>query len=105
MEVHLTDERVRRFVTAMKPLLLLNMYSKNLSLRLETLFALKSLAELAPDLIVPELLNRLYPALDSLTEPHRLTASMSAVTICLRSLFHVEQGKVYFLSFYSTLFL
>jgi proteasome activator subunit 4 len=85
--------QVRRFVKAMKPILLLNMYSKNLGLRLETLLALKSLAELAPDLIVPDLLDRLYPALDSLIEPHRLTASMSAMTICLRSLFGIEQGK------------
>ena len=81
----------------MKPILLLNMYSKHIGIRVETLFALKSLAELAPDLIVPELLDRLYPALDALTEPHRLTASMSAMTICLRSLFQIEHGKAHVL--------
>ncbi|GAV04190.1 hypothetical protein RvY_14503 [Ramazzottius varieornatus] len=92
-QAHISDERIRRFVTAMKPLALLSMYSKNMMSRLETLFALKSLGELTPDLIVPELLDHLYPSLDSLTEPHRLTASLSAMTICTRSLFGIEGGR------------
>ena len=77
----------------MKPLVLLSMYSKNMLSRLDTLFAMKALAELAPDLVVPDLLDQLYPSLDSLTEPHRLTASLSAMTICARSLFGTEGGK------------
>lgn len=92
-QAHISDERIRRFVTAMKPLVLLSMYSKNMMSRLDTLFALKSLGELTPDLIVPELLDHLYPSLDSLTEPHRLTASLSAMTICTRSLFGIEGGR------------
>lgn len=70
-EAHLTDEQIRRVVRAMKPVVLLSMYSKGIGSRLESMFAMKHLAELCPEEIVPDLLERLYPALDTVTEPHR----------------------------------
>lgn len=41
--------------------------------------ALKTVAYLAPELILPDLLDRIYPALETLTETHQTVA---AVRIC-----------------------
>ncbi|XP_055349230.1 proteasome activator complex subunit 4A-like isoform X2 [Paramacrobiotus metropolitanus] len=93
VDARLTDATIRRFVKGMKPLVLLNMYSKSIGPRLESMFALKNLAELCPEEIVPDILERLYPALDALTEPQRLTVSLSGMSMCMRSLLMMPDGR------------
>lgn len=46
--------------------------------------ALQNLATLRPALVVPPLLERLKTSLESLTEPHRVTAALSAVAAVAR---------------------
>jgi len=44
------------------------------------------LAQLRPQLAIPPLLERLYSALDNLTEPHRLTAALQCLVAVIRPL-------------------
>lgn len=46
--------------------------------------ALQHLATIRPNLIIPDVMERLYSVLDSLTEPHKLTASMNCVVSVAR---------------------
>ncbi|KAF7991064.1 hypothetical protein HCN44_002626 [Aphidius gifuensis] len=77
-ETHkLTDTDVDNFVKSMMPL------------------AMTSI----PNLVIPDVLDRLYLTLDSLTEPHKLTAAMSAVTSIARPLVqgcrNINKGYTY----------
>jgi proteasome activator subunit 4 len=40
---------------------------------------LQNLATLRPEIVIPPLVERLYLAFETLTEPHKLTATMHAV--------------------------
>jgi proteasome activator subunit 4 len=40
---------------------------------------LQNLATLRPEIVIPPLVERLYLALETLTEPHKLTAALHAV--------------------------
>lgn len=80
----LTDDDVTRFVNSMMGCVLLSMFGKIGCF--DAALALKNLAILRPEIVVPPLLERLYPALETLTEPHRLTATLQCVTCTLREL-------------------
>ena len=47
---------------------------------------LSCLATLRPELVLPSLLDRLYSALETVTEPHKLTASLYSVLSVARCL-------------------
>ena len=49
---------------------------------------LQNLAFLRPELVIPPVMDRLFTAFDTLTEPHKLTSSMSAVFSMARSIVH-----------------
>lgn len=57
-------------------------YSRSGSLDIS--IALQNLATLRPAIVIPPLLEKLRTSLDSLTEPHRVTAAMSAVAAVAR---------------------
>jgi proteasome activator subunit 4 len=81
-EHKLTDSEVTEFVTIVKPVALLSMFSKS---GFGVGPVLQSLATLRPELILPELIDRMYNALDSLTEPVRFYRSaemITAVVLC-----------------------
>lgn len=59
----------------------------------EASMAFHQMAQLRPDLVVPPLLERLYSAVDTVTEPHRLTAALQCVVSVVRPL--VSGGKAY----------
>ncbi|XP_046740797.1 proteasome activator complex subunit 4-like [Diprion similis] len=80
----LTDEDVDRFVLSIKPLVMTAMFGKMGGF--EASQALQYLATMRPKLIIPDVLERLYSVLDSLTEPHKLTASMNCVVAVARPL-------------------
>ncbi|XP_045481935.1 proteasome activator complex subunit 4-like isoform X2 [Harmonia axyridis] len=85
----LSDDDIDRFVNILKPCLDISLYSRRVSN--EVNFALLHLSALRPNIIIPMILEKLYAALDSLTEPHRLISTMSAVISVSRCL--VEGAK------------
>uniref|UniRef100_A0A2K5ZD33 Proteasome activator subunit 4 n=1 Tax=Mandrillus leucophaeus TaxID=9568 RepID=A0A2K5ZD33_MANLE len=80
----LTDQDVTDFVQCIIQPVLLAMFSKTGSL--EAAQALQNLALMRPELVIPPVLERTYPALETLTEPHQLTATLSCVIGVARSL-------------------
>ncbi|KAI9102563.1 hypothetical protein DFS34DRAFT_609661 [Phlyctochytrium arcticum] len=72
----------QRFVEILRPVCYLAMFSKNPHSVNCTHNALKQLAWIHPDSVLPGLLERIYPALETLTESHRTIS-------CLGVLFHV----------------
>ncbi|KAE8600768.1 hypothetical protein XENTR_v10013403 [Xenopus tropicalis] len=84
-ETHrLTDQDVTDFVESIMQPVLLAMFSKTGSL--EAAQALQNLALMRPELVIPPVLEKTYPALETLTEPHQLTATLSCVIGVARSL-------------------
>jgi proteasome activator subunit 4 len=59
----------------------------------EASIAFHQLAQLRPELVIPPLLERLYSALDTVTEPHRLTAALQCLVAVARPL--VRGGRFY----------
>ncbi|XP_006004010.1 proteasome activator complex subunit 4 isoform X2 [Latimeria chalumnae] len=85
----LSDQDVTDFVESIKQPVLLAMFSKTGSL--EAAQALQNLALMRPELVIPPVLEKTYPAMETLTEPHQLTATLSCVIGVARSL--VSGGK------------
>lgn len=50
----------------------------------DIILTLNYLACLRPNILIPVTLEKLYNAMDSLTEPHKLTSSMICVTAVSR---------------------
>lgn len=73
----LTDADIDRFVnllkTCLEPAMFCRMGAQDVCL------AFSYLASLRPNLVVPQILDKLYLSMDSLTEPHKLTSSMVAI--------------------------
>ncbi|XP_044145613.1 proteasome activator complex subunit 4 isoform X2 [Bufo gargarizans] len=80
----LSDQDVTDFVQSVMQPVLLAMFSKTGSL--EAAQALQNLALMRPELVIPPVLERTYPAMETLTEPHQLTATLSCVIGVARSL-------------------
>lgn len=77
-ESHLLSEQdITDFVESMKQPVLLAMFSKTGSL--DAAQALQNLALLRPELVIPPVLEKTYPAMETLTEPHQLTATLSCM--------------------------
>lgn len=79
------------FFSGLLPIALLAMFSRVGAY--EASMAFHQMAQLRPDLVVPPLLERLYSAVDTVTEPHRLTAALQCVVSVVRPL--VSGGEVY----------
>lgn len=75
----------------MLPVALLAMFSR--AGAYEASIAFHQLAQLKPELVIPPLLERLYSALDTVTEPHRLTAALQCLVSVIRPL--VSGGVAY----------
>ncbi|XP_063047941.1 proteasome activator complex subunit 4A [Engraulis encrasicolus] len=83
-EHRLTEEDIDVFVESMKPPVLLAMFSKTGSM--DAAQALQNLALMRPELVIPPVLEKTYPALETLIEPHQLTATLSCMIGVARSL-------------------
>ncbi|CAL1268746.1 unnamed protein product [Larinioides sclopetarius] len=83
-EYKLTDQEVTDFVNSVVPAALLSMFSKRGCM--DSAAALQNLGTLRPELVIPPILERLYSSLETLTEPHRLTAAMQCMVPVCRSL-------------------
>nr|XP_055026346.1 proteasome activator complex subunit 4A [Misgurnus anguillicaudatus] len=73
----LSEQDITDFVESMKQPVLLAMFSKTGSL--DAAQALQNLALLRPELVIPPVLEKTYPAMETLTEPHQLTATLSCM--------------------------
>ncbi|KAG6452438.1 hypothetical protein O3G_MSEX007632 [Manduca sexta] len=80
----LTEKDISEFVNIVLEPTLQAVYSRSGSLDIS--IALQNLATLRPAVVVPPLVERLKTSLTSLTEPHRVTAAMSAVAAVARPL-------------------
>uniref|UniRef100_A0AAY5L576 Proteasome activator subunit 4 n=1 Tax=Esox lucius TaxID=8010 RepID=A0AAY5L576_ESOLU len=80
----LTEEDITAFVESMMQPVLLAMFSKTGSL--DAAQALQNLALMRPELVIPPVLEKTYPAMETLTEPHQLTATLSCMIGVARSL-------------------
>ncbi|XP_060805036.1 proteasome activator complex subunit 4B isoform X2 [Amyelois transitella] len=78
----LREEDITEFVNIVFEPTLQAVYSRSGSL--DIFMALQNLATLRPAIVVPPLLEKLRTSLTSLTEPHRVTAVMSAVASVAR---------------------
>ena len=87
----LTEKDINEFVNSLKDVVMLAMFGK-LGF-METSAALQHLSSLRPEIVIPPVIDKLYSALETLTEPHRLTATMSSVVSMARTLVH--GGKFY----------
>ena len=90
-EQSLSDIDITDFVKSLKPIVLHAMWSKWGFL--DAGASLADLATLRPELILPTLIERLYDSLETVTEPHKLTASLYSVLSVARSM--VQQSKFY----------
>uniref|UniRef100_A0A8C8H3H0 Uncharacterized protein n=1 Tax=Oncorhynchus tshawytscha TaxID=74940 RepID=A0A8C8H3H0_ONCTS len=80
----LTEADITAFVESMMQPVLLAMFSKTGSL--DAAQALQNLALMRPELVIPPVLEKTYPAMETLTEPHQLTATLSCMIGVARSL-------------------
>ena len=90
-EYCLTDDDITVFVETIKPAALQSMWSK--AGHKDSGVTLQNLATLRPELILPTLTERFTAALEVITEPHKLTASLTSMIIVSRSL--VTYSKFY----------
>ena len=90
-ENRVSNADMTEFVTSLKPIVLHAMWSRWGFLDAGSCLA--DLATLRPELILPTLIERLYAALETVTEPHKLTASLFSVLSVARCL--VQKSSFY----------
>ncbi|KAL7748215.1 Proteasome activator BLM10 [Sorochytrium milnesiophthora] len=76
----LTAAHKHKFVKTLRTVALIAMFGKTPLTVSSTHVALKYLALIEPSLVMPELLSRAYPALETLTETHRTLSSISVLS-------------------------
>ncbi|GAA5990324.1 hypothetical protein JCM11641_006250, partial [Rhodosporidiobolus odoratus] len=100
VEWRLTPEIRQEFVKTIRTVAFLSMFSRDPITIANTQSALKTMALLEPDLIFPSLLERAYPALETLTETHRTRAVITALSTtspALLSRFNYPSGAKHLL--------
>lgn len=78
----LTDSDVDAFVKSILPVAMTAMFNKFCVN--DACQALQQLATMRPNLVIPDMLERMQSTFDSLTEPHKLTASMICMVAVAR---------------------
>uniref|UniRef100_A0A4W6FG58 Uncharacterized protein n=1 Tax=Lates calcarifer TaxID=8187 RepID=A0A4W6FG58_LATCA len=95
----LRDEDLQEFTRSLIGAALLAMFSKTGST--DAAYALQNLALLTPELAIPPVLEKTYAAMETLTEPHTLTATLSCMIGMARSLVspnnHYPEGRAHVL--------
>lgn len=81
---HMTDRTITRFVTALTPVINLAIFSRHGSM--DAAQALQHLSAIRPEIVVPPLLDKLYTSLQTVIEPHRLTATLQCAVSVARAL-------------------
>ncbi|KAM7381432.1 hypothetical protein PAMA_012322 [Pampus argenteus] len=95
----LTDADLQEFTRSLIGAALQAMFSKTGST--DAAYALQNLALLTPELAIPPVLEKTYAAMETLTEPHTLTATLSCMIGMARSLVspnnHYPEGRTHVL--------
>uniref|UniRef100_A0A1Q3F8W9 Proteasome activator complex subunit 4 n=1 Tax=Culex tarsalis TaxID=7177 RepID=A0A1Q3F8W9_CULTA len=86
----LTEDCITAFVESMKPVAFQAMYSRINPQDVGKIF--QHLADLRPELIIPTIIDRVYASLDSLTEPHKMTAALQSLISVSRALVSGHNG-------------
>jgi proteasome activator subunit 4 len=89
-ELRITDGMKTSFVLVIRPLVYMAMFGKDTVAVMSIQSALKNLSWIEPSLVVPGLLDRVYPSLESLSESHRTMASLGALYSNARALLTVK---------------
>lgn len=89
-EHRLSEECLTKFVDSMKPIAFQAMYSRMSTNEVGKIF--KHLADLRPEAIIPEVIDRVYATLDSVTEPHKMTAALQCLVSVARALVAGHNG-------------
>ncbi|XP_074105098.1 proteasome activator complex subunit 4 [Cotesia typhae] len=93
----LTDADVDAFVKCMMPVAMTAMFGH--SSVIMTCKVLRLLATIRPNMVIPCVIERMYSTIESVTEPHKLTATMMAITAIARPMAqgkrNVNQGYTY----------
>lgn len=89
-EHRLTEDCLTKFVESMKPIAFQAMYSRMNTNDVGKIF--KHLADLRPESIIPEVIDRVYTTLDSVTEPHKMTAALQCLVSVSRALVTGHNG-------------
>ncbi|XP_071784078.1 proteasome activator complex subunit 4-like [Asterias amurensis] len=87
----LSEDDITSFVECLKAAVFLSMYSKMGSM--DAAIALQQMAQVRPELVLPQLLEKTYTALDTLIEPHQLVATVSCMVSVSKSL--LTSSKLY----------
>jgi len=87
----LSENDITEFVESLRPTVSLAMYSH---LPPPNSQALQYLASLRPVSVIPPIIDSLYSALDSLTEPHKYTAAMLSLVSVARPLLEANEYKL-----------
>ncbi|XP_019858537.1 PREDICTED: proteasome activator complex subunit 4 [Amphimedon queenslandica] len=80
----LSEKDIDDFVACLCPTVWLSIFSKIGSM--EAALAIKNLASLRPEVILPTLMSKTYIALETLTEPHQVVSTLSCVTVVSRAI-------------------
>ncbi|KAK7466612.1 hypothetical protein BaRGS_00037269 [Batillaria attramentaria] len=76
----LKETDITQFVQILKPAVFTAMFGKGMSQDA----AIRNLALLRPEIIIPPLLEKMYPAMETLIEPHRLISCMFCIVSAAR---------------------
>lgn len=76
-EYKLREQDITEFVEVFKPVAFQAMYSRIGPNDIGRVF--KGLADLRPEIILPGILDRVFATIDSITEPHKFTSSLSSL--------------------------
>ena len=85
-ERRLNDGLKERFVLCLRDVVFMGIFSKSGTVLNFSLSTLQSLAYLEPHLILPVLLQKVYPALQGLVEVHRTTSALRALQTVARTM-------------------
>ncbi|KAH6977757.1 hypothetical protein EDB80DRAFT_826488 [Ilyonectria destructans] len=78
-ERRINDELKKRFVSSLKEVAFMGLFSKSTRVSYYYYSVLQGLAYLEPDLVLPGALQRFYPSLQGLVEVHRTTSSLNGL--------------------------
>lgn len=87
MELRLTPAMQQEFVELVTPNLLLAHFSKSPQVTAAAIWGFRDLAYVAPSFVLPKIMERIYPALQTVTESHQTLAALSALQAIVRPLF------------------
>lgn len=99
-EYQITEEEIDKFVDVLQPILLTAMFSRFGTQSIFT--SIRDLAWLRPEKVIPPLVEKLYIALDSNLEAHRLNSLMSTLymvaPVMVDGLGRYDEGKTHLIS-------